>query len=310
MRVSLAVLFVNHPSFRCSVPEMRLIDLLHFGEVELQGAEIDEYGLDARLLLEYCTGKSRTEIFLDGGSEVNQEIQESYLLLLGRRKKREPIAYILGEQEFWSLPFWVTPDVLIPRPETEFLLDRVFALTDPVNFQKGNILDLCCGSGVIATVLAKETGKTICASDISYKAIEIARRNSRRHQLDSLVVLVQGNLLSPFLEERKFSLIVSNPPYVSNFDVENSLLPEVVEYEPHLALDGGVRGLEWIQEIRDRIPMILCPGGQCFIEIGADQGAAVRKLFLENIEGRPGFQQVEILVDYAGRDRVLHARIE
>lgn len=288
---------------------MRLIDLLHFGELELQGAEVTEYELDARLLLEYCTGKSRTEIFLNAGSEVNQEIQDSYLLLLGRRKKREPVAYILGEQEFWSLAFYVSQDVLIPRPETEFLLDRVFALTDPENFQKGHILDLCCGSGVIATVLAKETGKTIVASDISRKAIEITRKNASRHHLDSLVVLVQGNLLSPFREERKFSLIVSNPPYVSSFDVENSLLPEVVVYEPHLALDGGVRGLERIKEIRDQLPMVLCPGGQCFIEIGADQGAAVRKIFMENVAGRPGFQQVEILVDYAGRDRVLHARL-
>jgi release factor glutamine methyltransferase len=288
---------------------MRLIDLLHFGEVELQGAKVTEYELDARLLLEYCTGKSRTEIFLDAGSEVNQEIQESYLLLLGRRKKREPVAYILGEQEFWSLPFSVSPDVLIPRPETEFLLDRVFALTEPENFQKGHILDLCCGSGVIATVLAKETGKTIFASDISSKALEMTKKNSSRHHLGSLVVLVQGNLLSPFREERKFSLIVSNPPYVSSFDVENSLLPEVVVYEPHLALDGGVRGLERIKEIRDRLPMVLCPGGQCFIEIGADQGAAVRKLFMENVAGRPGFQRVEILVDYAGRDRVVHARL-
>lgn len=288
---------------------MRLIDLLHFGELELQGAEIIEYELDARLLLEYCTGKSRTELFLDGRSEVSQDLQERYLLLLGRRKNREPVAYILGEQEFWSLPFYVTPDVLIPRPETEFLLDRVFALTDPDNFQKGHILDLCCGSGVIATVLAKETGKTIFALDISRTALEITRKNSNRHHFDSRVVLVQGNLLSPFSEVRHFSLIVSNPPYVSSFDIENSLLPEVVVYEPHLALDGGVRGLDLIKEIRDRLPMVLCPGGQCFIEIGADQGEAVRRLFLENVADRPGFQQVEILVDYAGRDRVVHARL-
>lgn len=288
---------------------MRLIDLLHFGELELQGAEIIEYELDARLLLEYCTGKSRTELFLDGRSEVSQDLQDRYLLLLGRRKNREPVAYILGEQEFWSLPFYVTPDVLIPRPETEFLLDRVFALTDPDNFQKGHILDLCCGSGVIATVLAKETGKTIFALDISRTALEITRKNSNRHHFDSRVVLVQGNLLSPFSEVRHFSLIVSNPPYVSSFDIENSLLPEVVVYEPHLALDGGVRGLDLIKEIRDRLPMVLCPGGQCFIEIGADQGEAVRRLFLENVADRPGFQQVEILVDYAGRDRVVHARL-
>ena len=106
-----------------------------------------------------------------------------------------------------------------------------------------------------------------------------------------------------------FSLIVSNPPYVSSLDVANNLLPEVAVYEPHLALDGGVRGIERIKEIRDRLPMALCPGGQCFIEIGADQGPAVRDIFLENIVDQPGFQQVEILVDYAGRDRIVHARL-
>ena len=157
---------------------MRLMELLHLGQTELQSAGVTEYELDARLLLEYCTGKTRTEIFLDGGCEVTQEVVESYQLLLERRKKREPLAYIIGEQEFWSLPFSVNPDVLIPRPETEFLLDRVLALTDPQNFQKGRILDLCCGSGVIATVLAKETGKTIIASDISYKALQMTKKNA------------------------------------------------------------------------------------------------------------------------------------
>jgi release factor glutamine methyltransferase len=124
------------------------------------------------------------------------------------------------------------------------------------------------------------------------------------------VVLVQGHLLSPFLEHRQFSLIVSNPPYVSSLDVAKNLMPEVEAYEPHLALDGGERGLERINEIRDGLPMVLCPGGQCFIEIGAEQGDTVRKMFQENVAGRPGFQQVEILVDYAGRDRVVHARLE
>lgn len=289
---------------------MRLVDLLHTGEAELQAAQVPDYDLEARLLLEHCTGKSRTEIFLDGASEVHQEFIDTFLLLLERRKKREPLAYILGEQEFWSLPFSVTSDVLIPRPETEFLLDRVFALTDPRNFQKGHILDLCCGSGVIATVLAKETGRTIYASDISEKALDVTRKNAKRHSVDSLVVLVQGNLLSPFSREGKFSLVVSNPPYVSSFDVANSLAPEVGGYEPHLALDGGERGLERIKEIRDGLPMVLRPGGQCFMEIGADQGAAVRGLFSENVAGLPGFQQVEILMDYAGRDRIVHVRLE
>jgi release factor glutamine methyltransferase len=289
---------------------MRLIDLLHFGESELNAAGVPEAELNARLLLEYCSAKSRTEIFLSGETEVHREVQESYLRLLERKKNREPIGYILGEQEFWSLPFYVSPDVLIPRPETEFLLDRVFALTDPENFEKGKILDLCSGSGVIATVLGKEIGKTIFAADISYNALEMTRKNAKRHHVDQFVVPVQGHLLSLFLEHRQFSLIVSNPPYVSSLDVAKNLMPEVEAYEPHLALDGGEWGLERIKEIREGLPMVLCPGGQCFIEIGAEQGNEVRKMFQENVAGRPGFQQVEILVDYAGRDRVVHARLE
>ena len=289
---------------------MRLIDLLHLGESSLFDVGVTEYELDARLLLEHCTGKNRTEIFLSSESEVNLEDYKSYLRLLEQRKQRKPIAYILGEQEFWSMPFYVSPEVLIPRPETEFLLEMVFEITVPDNFEKGFILDLCCGSGVIASVLGKETGKLVFASDISPKALEMTRKNSKRHCLDSLLVLINGHLLSPFSDKQKFSLIVSNPPYVSSFDVQNNLMPEVVTYEPHLALDGGVKGLDYIQEIRNGLPKVLCPGGQCFIEIGADQGESVQKMFSKKPVGQPAFQEVQILVDYAGRDRVMHARLE
>ncbi|TKB27965.1 peptide chain release factor N(5)-glutamine methyltransferase [Desulfopila sp. IMCC35006] len=288
---------------------MRLLELLHHGQTELELAGVTEYELDARLLLEYCTAKTRAGIFLDGACEVDPAICENYLSLLERRKKREPLAYILGEQEFWSLPFHVTPDVLIPRPETEFLLDRVFALADTENFQKGHILDLCCGSGVIATILAKESGKKIIASDISFKALHMTRKNARRHRLESQVLPVQGHLLAPFSAGATFSLIVANPPYISSFDVRHSLMPEVAGHEPHLALDGGVRGLELIQQIRDALPTVLCPGGQCFIEIGADQGAEIKKFFSEDVVGGRCYQQVEILVDYAGRERVVHVRL-
>lgn len=290
--------------------EMRLLELLNFGQTELQHAGVAEHELDARLLLEYCTGKNRTEVFLDGGVEVSQAIIEGYLHLLDRRKNREPLAYILGEREFWSLPFLVNSDVLIPRPETEFLLERVLALTDRENLQKGGILDLCCGSGIIATVLAIETGKTIIASDISYQALQMTKRNARRHTVDSLVLPVQGNLFAPFSEVGIFSLIVTNPPYVSSYDVANSLEPEVARFEPHLALDGGAGGLELIRQICDALPTVLCPGGECFIEIGADQGALIKRLFSQDIVGKTRFQQVEILVDYAGRDRVVHARLD
>lgn len=288
--------------------EMRLLELLHFGQTELQGAGVPEHELDARLLLQYCTGKSRSGIFLDGGCPAAPEIIARYHRLLERRKKREPLAYIIGEQEFWSLSFSVSPDVLIPRPETEFLLDRVLVLTDPQNLQKGRVLDLCCGSGVIATVLARETGRKVIASDISYQALQVTMHNSRLHHLESLLVPVQGDLLRPFCSAEPFSLIVANPPYVSSFDVANTLAPEVAGFEPHLALDGGERGLELIQRIRRALPAVLCPGGQCFMEIGADQGTEIQQLFSENNGDHRDFDKVEIFIDYAGRDRVVHLR--
>jgi release factor glutamine methyltransferase len=284
-------------------------ELLLFGAGELQKAGVVEYHLDSRLLLQACTGKSRTEILLDGDAAVNGTLLNIYLQYLERRKKREPVAYILGEQEFWSLPFYVTPEVLIPRPETELLLDRVFALGDPENFSRGNILDLCCGSGVIASVLAKETSRKVCGLDISFQALEVARRNNLRHDVEPLVDLIQGDLFSPFSEDRCFSLIVSNPPYVSSTDVSHNLEPEVALFEPHLALDGGDKGLEIIREIHDGLSGMLSSGGQIFMEIGADQGEVVKNLFQENLYGRSCFEQVEILKDYSGRDRVLYARM-
>lgn len=288
---------------------MRLAELLNSAVNELAEAGIREHQLDACILLESCLGLTRTEIYLNGESLVDSVTQERFLGFIKRRKTREPVAYILGEQEFWSMPFFVSPAVLIPRPETEFLLDRVFALVTKKNLDRGAVLDLCCGSGVIATVLAKETGRRIFASDVSFEALQIAKRNLERHRLAGQVDLVQGDLLSPFHQnDEVFSLIVSNPPYVSAYDVENMLEPEVARNEPHLALDGGADGLTIIRKIRQNINMILCPGGQIFMEIGADQGEAVQRLFAAEMENSPGFLDVAILKDYAGRDRVMYAR--
>ena len=288
---------------------MRLAELLKRGAAELAEAGVLEYQLDARLLLENCLGITRTEVFLNGQAEVDEISQQNFFRLIERRKKREPVAYILEEQEFWSLPFHVTPAVLIPRPETEFLLDRVLAMALPANIDRGLLLDLCCGSGVIAGVLAKETGRMVVAADLSFAALQVARKNLHRHRLAEQVQLVQGHLLSPFRPTGDlFSLIVSNPPYVSSWEIEKGLAPEVAQHEPHLALSGGEDGLSLIREIRRQLPRVLCPGGQLFMEIGADQGEAVRKMFADPCNGTPGFCDVGILVDYAGRDRVLHAR--
>jgi len=289
---------------------MRIAELLRQASRKLKNSGVAEHDIDARLLLEHCLGKTRTELYLDSDCLVSIESQQKYREFIDRRKKREPVAYILEEQEFWSLAFHVSPDVLIPRPETEFLLDRVLHLADPLNIKNGKILDLCCGSGVIATVLACELRQQIIASDISFEALEMTRKNSRRHELADFVTPVQSNLFSAFPAQKLFSLIVSNPPYVSSVDIDNALEPEVAYYEPRLALDGGVKGLEIIRQIWTALPNVLVPGGEFFMEIGADQGNDVRQLFeSRNEEANANYLQVEILTDYTGRDRILRARI-
>lgn len=286
---------------------MRVADVLSWGASELLQAGVEEYELDARLLLEHALDKTRTELFLEAASIVSGDKLNAYRVMISQRAGRKPVAYILGEQEFWSLPFAVTPDVLIPRPETEFLLEQVFKRAKPSNFQTGTIVDLCCGSGVIATVLAKETGKKVLAMDISEKALAVTKKNVFRHGVEESVLLVQGDLLTPIQNGEKLSLVVSNPPYVSHLDVTENLEPEVSDHEPHLALDGGVEGLDLIVRIHDQLEQKLSSGGELFMEIGADQGEPVQELFSRRIRASKGFGFVEILNDYAGRNRVVHA---
>lgn len=285
---------------------MRYLELLNLGVLELARAGVTDAELDARILLEAATNKSRAELYLKANDPVGTKEHLKYLGFINKRKEREPVAYILGEREFWSLPFSVSPDVLIPRPETEFLLDKVFTVTENRNFSRGSLLDLCCGSGIIAIVLAKETGNAVVAADISSGALDMTQINIDRHTVYGKVSLVQGNLLEPF--GQCFSLIVSNPPYVSRREVLQELEPEVAEYEPHLALDGGESGMELIDKIYQQLDGALMPEGQLFMEIGANQGDYVRNLFTSGTVGSLTFKRVEIFKDYSGRDRVIHAQ--
>lgn len=287
---------------------MRVVDLVHLGVRQLELAGVESAALEVELLLGFCLGKNRTGLFLAATEEVNEGQEQQFLTLLARRAGHEPTAYILGEMEFWSLPFWVTPDVLIPRPETEFLLETVLALVRSEKWLSGPVLDLCCGSGVIAIILARETGRPVTAVDISAPALQVALQNARRHQVADRLALVQADLLSAFAPRPLFSLVVSNPPYVSREEMRDGLQPEVMLFEPHLALDGGVRGLGIIKRIRNTLPRVLRPGGDFFMEIGADQGQEVMQLFNGHDAGEKTFEQVKVLQDYTGRDRVFHAR--
>ena len=289
---------------------MLIRDLVRLGESELTDAGVADCLSDVFLLLGHVLGKSRTEIMICGEEEAAAGQEALFLNLLGRRKAREPVAYILGEQEFWSLPFSVTPDVLIPRPETEFLLEKVLKSVDRTILAEGAIVDLCCGSGVIAIVLALELGADVLAIDISEGAVGVSRENCRRHGVSGRVRLVRSDLFSGFRLEECISLLVSNPPYVTSSAIRQELEPEVACYEPVLALDGGARGMDVIERIYRDCLRLLTPRGQIFMEIGWDQGELVEQLFTGRIAGERRFSKVEILKDYAGRDRVLHAIME
>ncbi len=287
---------------------MRIGELLRYGDQVLGAVGISQPTADVFFLLGHVLEKNRTALLVAAADEVADEHVAQFADLLDRRAKREPLAYILGEREFWSLPFTVTPDVLIPRPETEFLLETVFKRLAESPLVSGKIVDLCCGSGVIAVVLARELQRRVLAVDISEKALAITQRNAARHGVAEQVMPLCADLCSSFALQQSFALVVTNPPYVSTKALGGEMQPEVVQYEPHLALDGGAEGMQCIRQIRKALSSLLVSGGQVFMEIGWDQGAAVRHLFLDNGNQEDAvFTTVEIMQDYAGRDRVLHA---
>ncbi len=284
----------------------RIADLLLLAGAKLAEAGIEEAQSDAELLLSFSLHKSRTEIYLGAKESIGEEQLQHFLQLIERRCRREPIAYITGEREFWSRTFLVSPAVLIPRPETEFLIEMVLAKNNLVE-SNGKCLDLCCGSGIIVVILALELGLTVVGSDISRPALEVCRQNCDKHGVEDRIMLVQGDLGSCFAKAAPFSLITANPPYVSGAEMAAGLQPEVFDFEPHLALNGGEEGLNEIKRIVGSLPDLLAPGGDFFMEIGAGQAARVEELLL-NSAAAHSYELIEIFKDYSGRDRVVHVR--
>ncbi len=288
---------------------MQIHEVLEKASALLAGCSIDTPQLDAGLLLGHCLQKSPTALYLMARDELDSSIEEQFFSLLHRRGQREPLAYILGVQEFWSLDFLVTPDVLIPRPETELLIEEgITAWRESPGF-RGAILDLCTGSGVIAIVLAKELQQPVIAVDLSIDALQVARKNAELHGVSHLVSFIQSDLLSALSCRPYFSLVLSNPPYVSIQELTAGLQPEVDQYEPHLALDGGDRGMAILRKIHDQLPQRLFPGANLLMEIGADQGDELLAMFAAK-EGSPEFfTEFRVKKDYGHHDRIFHAKV-
>ena len=280
-------------------------EALRAGAELLHKAGIDSARLDVEVLLRHVLGVKTAELYLDFDLVLNAAAEREFKKLLLRRAGREPVAYITSHREFWSLDFVVTPEVLIPRPETELLVERALKLATRLPGMSAlNILDLGTGSGAIAVSLAKELPQArISAVDFSAVAIEIACLNARRHGVEDRVEFFCGDLFEPVTEEREgYDLIVANPPYIRNGDLAG-LAPEIREWEPIMALDGGADGLFYYRRIVAAAGDYLRAGGSILLELGDAMGEAVARLFADG----GGFDPAQVYRDYAGKERVIAA---
>lgn len=290
-------------------------ELYEEGMARLKAAEVKEEELTARLMLEYLCHTDRNYLLAHGDERVTGDIVEQYTGMIDERAKHIPLQYITNEQEFMGLKYYVNQDVLIPRPDTECLVEEAMR-----EIQDGMaVLDMCTGSGCIIISLIKYKNHIrAVATDISERALGVARHNSLEHGVTEQLRLVQSDLFENEEEIRRalrfltdaeqgqgdrFDFILSNPPYIRS-DVIEGLDAEVKDHEPRIALDGTADGLYFYRKIVDQARAFLVPGGKIFLEIGYDQGDAVTEILKKN-----GYADIQVTKDLAGLDRVVSARM-
>ncbi len=309
------------------VPEERKIkDILFLTRESLKVAEIEDADKEAEFLVAHYAGCTLAELRLNGDERLDEEQFRDLSYALRRRFRHEPAQYIVGEQEFYGHSFKVGPGVLIPRPETEALVDAVLKYfeADPKDKRAPLILDLCTGSGALAVTLAKEiAGARFIATDISKAAIEIAEENAAMLGVEDAIEFLVGDLFGAIKDfkpgaalvnesgiagktlENAFDFVVSNPPYVTDSEFKG-LAMEIKDYEPREALVAGEDGLKYIKEIINGTPEYLRPGGMLLLEIGFGQAKAVKGLFKES--GR--FGKIKVKKDLSGIERVVSATLK
>ena len=279
--------------------EKTIGELLDFGSKTLKNKGIDTYILDSQLLLCMVLGKDKIYIITNRNKEVSIKDEKEYLDLIEKRSKKMPMKYILGETEFMGLNFDLEEGVLIPRGDTEILVEELLSIIkDDENLE---VCDLCSGSGAIGISLATYR-KNIKVDEIDNFSIpeKVTKSNISKHSLDNRVKFIKSDLLKePIKEGKKYDLIVSNPPYIRASEI-GKLMDDVKLYEPHTALDGGEDGLVFYRRIIDESKIVLKENGILAFEIGHDQGLDVRILMEE-----AGFKNVKLVKDLAGLDRVL-----
>ena len=280
---------------------MKLREWLAEAEAQLRlGPHPDRARRDAEILLQHILRRERAALLARWKEVLDEDAARKFVELVRRRHAGEPIQYITGETEFYGLPFRVTPDVLIPRPETEHLVEKVIGLA--CNFRKPRMVDVGTGAGAIAIAFAHDwSDAEISAIDLSASALEVARSNARRLGFESQIRFVQGDLLAPVATEQ-FDLIVSNPPYVPLTD-RPTLAVEVRDHEPALALFAGADGLTIYRRLIQQAFASLVPGGFLALEIGYGQSDAIRALLTA-----AAFTEIEFIPDLQAIPRVAIAR--
>lgn len=264
-----------------------------------QGSETPR--LDTEILLAHVRGCKRIELYTRYDEVLSDEQRDRLRELVRRRAKAEPVAYLVGYREFFGLEFKVTPDVLIPRPDTETL---VVELLEAAKAQAApRIVDIGTGSGCIAIAAAVNCPQArVTAIDVSAAALAVARENAERHNVADRIRFVQGDLFGPLGEGEQFEFVVSNPPYVAEGELDQ-LQPEVRLHEPRSALVAGADGLDVIRRLVAEAPRFLVPGGQLMFEISPEQTGAAREL----LEASGAYRDVRIVKDLSGRERVVRA---
>ncbi len=276
---------------------MNIFETIKLGSNLLRKSEISSHILDSEILLSNILNKSREKILVNLDQKLNHKNILKFKKYIERRSKNEPIAYILEEKEFWSKNFIVNKDTLIPRPETELLVEKLVGLFKD---KKISILDIGTGSGCIILSLLSSLEKSVgLAVDISKNAILIAKKNAERHKLSNRVKFFNKSFESIF--SKKFDLIVSNPPYIERKKIKN-LSEDIKRFEPIMALDGGNDGLDLIKKVIYKSKRILKINGTLALEIGDEQIKKVSKILIDN-----NYRIIHVIKDYKNNVRCIFA---
>jgi len=278
---------------------LKVANLLSYGYQILKENKIESYMIDTQLLLQKVLEVDKLFILTNRNVEVTSQDEKKFRSLIEVRKSKMPIKYILGHCEFMGLDFLVREGVLIPRPDTETLVEHVISIAKTRNFKK--ICDACCGSGAIGISLSHFlNGSDITCCDLSEIAVEVTKENAMRLAPNGKIKVIKSDLLEFAIEVREnFDIIVSNPPYIKEHVIE-TLMEDVKNYEPYIALNGGEDGLEFYKKIIIQSLKLLKENGVLAFEIGNDQGIEVKNLMEES-----AYRNVEIFKDLAGFDRVV-----